>query len=199
MKPIRYKILDAAGELFRCRGYACVGVNEIIAVAGVSKAGFYQNFRSKETLCVEWLRETHRRSEARHAEILASPDPPCAKVEAYFASLAGSGADGSFRGCPFSNTAAVADAGADRIHAEIEAHKIFLREFFTDLVRERAPDGGAETLGSLLFLLYSGAATEARNLRSDWPIRTAASIARRLCETDGASEEARRKKELLGV
>lgn len=200
MSKIREKILEAAGDLFQRKGYACVGVNEIIETAGVSKAGFYQNFESKENLCVEWLRETHSRSEFRHAQLMESDLPPVERVVSYFEGLADYLTCRDFRGCPFSNTASVTDAENDRIRREIESHKIFLREFFIDLADQCGAGEEAENLGSHLFLLYSGAATESQNLRSVSPVRTAVAIARGLCEGIGSpGPDHARKKALLAV
>ncbi|MEM0967236.1 MAG: TetR/AcrR family transcriptional regulator [Verrucomicrobiota bacterium] len=201
MKKIRDKILETAGDLFQRRGYTCVGINEIIETSGVSKAGFYDNFASKEILCVEWLQTTHKRSEQHHANILAETGSSAQKVVDYFHALADFMACREYRGCPFSNTASVIDAKSPRIHAEIESHKIFIREFFVDLATEIVPEGNFEELGNHLFLLYSGAATEAQNLRSEWPISTAARIAKALTEhaQRPSADEQRRKEELLAV
>lgn len=202
MKRIREQILETAGHLFQKRGYTCVGINEIIEKSGVSKAGFYQNFESKENLCVEWLKETHRQSEMRHQDILEEDRAPKEKVRNYFAALSDFMICREFRGCPFSNTASVVDASIDRIHTEVESHKIFIREFFVDLAGQcEFSEESAEEVGNHLFLLYSGAATEAQNLRTEWPIRTAAALAERLVSMPSteSEEDIRRKRELLAV
>lgn len=53
----RERILDTAFDLFYRQGYFQTGINQIIEEAGVAKATFYNNFRSKEELCTEYLRE----------------------------------------------------------------------------------------------------------------------------------------------
>ena len=58
-------------------------------------------------------------------------------------------------------------------------HKIFIRDFFIELAHRIRPDGGRE-LGELLFLLYSGATTEAQNLRNTWPVERARKVAEQL-------------------
>lgn len=201
MKRIRDKILETAGDLFQQRGYTGVGINEIIQTAEVSKAGFYQNFESKENLCIQWLRETHTRSLRRHQDILEADRPSQEKIKNYFDSLADFMKCRNFRGCPFSNTASVIDAESQRIHTEIESHKIFIREFFIDLATGCRSTTDADSLGSHLFLLYSGAATEAQNLRTDWPIKTASKIAIQLADSTSSPEMegVRRKRDLLAV
>jgi TetR/AcrR family transcriptional repressor of nem operon len=49
----REKILDAAGTLFRERGYDGIGVADIMKRAGLTHGGFYGHFASKEDLAAE--------------------------------------------------------------------------------------------------------------------------------------------------
>lgn len=51
----RQRILDSAYDLFSRRGIRAVGVNELIARAGVAKATFYNLFRSKDDVVLAFL------------------------------------------------------------------------------------------------------------------------------------------------
>jgi TetR/AcrR family transcriptional repressor of nem operon len=51
----RQKILDAAGRLFRARGYDAVSVAEVMQAAGLTHGGFYGYFASKDELIAETL------------------------------------------------------------------------------------------------------------------------------------------------
>jgi AcrR family transcriptional regulator len=51
----RERILDAAYELFSHHGIRAVGVNELIARAGVATATFYRHFPSKDALVLAFL------------------------------------------------------------------------------------------------------------------------------------------------
>jgi AcrR family transcriptional regulator len=51
----RGRILNAAYELFAQRGIRAVGIDEVIARAGVAKATLYRHFRSKEDLVLAFL------------------------------------------------------------------------------------------------------------------------------------------------
>ncbi|MBL8643117.1 MAG: TetR/AcrR family transcriptional regulator [Rhodospirillaceae bacterium] len=46
----RRKILDAAGVLFRKHGYDGIGIEQIMAQAGLTRGGFYAHFDSKADL-----------------------------------------------------------------------------------------------------------------------------------------------------
>ncbi len=51
----REDILEKATELFACKGYTALGINEILVATGMSKGAFYNAFKSKEQLFIEVL------------------------------------------------------------------------------------------------------------------------------------------------
>jgi len=176
----RERILAAAGRLFSRRGYALVGINEIIAESETAKASFYQHFPSKEKLCAEWLKETHERSVASHDGILKSKKNPQRKLREYFNELKKWLQENNFRGCPYTNTSSMLNTDAPEIREQVEIHKLFIRDFFIELARGLVSAEKARQLGSALFLLYSGATAEAQNVRSTWPVESALETAEML-------------------
>jgi AcrR family transcriptional regulator len=62
----RERIEDAATRLFAERGYAATTVDDIVAVAGLTKPKLYRDFESKRDLCVALLRRSR-------AELIAAP------------------------------------------------------------------------------------------------------------------------------
>jgi AcrR family transcriptional regulator len=50
MKATKLKIIDAAAKLFSQKGYETTGVEDIMAIAKVSKGGLYHYFQSKEQM-----------------------------------------------------------------------------------------------------------------------------------------------------
>src|SRR5579864_9087711 len=46
----RSKLLDAARDVIRAKGYSATTVDDICATAGVTKGGFFHHFPSKEQL-----------------------------------------------------------------------------------------------------------------------------------------------------
>jgi TetR/AcrR family transcriptional repressor of mexJK operon len=66
----RRAILDAATEVFLQKGYLAANMDEIAALAAVSKQTVYKNFPSKETLFVQIVSSvTNRASDRVHSEM----------------------------------------------------------------------------------------------------------------------------------
>ncbi|AUZ88167.1 TetR/AcrR family transcriptional regulator [Arthrobacter sp. TmT3-37] len=59
-KDARERILGTSYDLFLQRGVRAVGVNEIIATAGVAKATFYHHFPSKDDLVMAFFERRQR-------------------------------------------------------------------------------------------------------------------------------------------
>ncbi len=55
MQANRQRILDAAGERFREKGFEAVSVSEVMKAAGLTHGGFYGHFSSKDDLIAETL------------------------------------------------------------------------------------------------------------------------------------------------
>jgi TetR/AcrR family transcriptional regulator, transcriptional repressor for nem operon len=51
----RRRIVAAAGNLFRSKGYDAVGIADVMKAAGLTQGGFYKHFASKEALAEEAL------------------------------------------------------------------------------------------------------------------------------------------------
>lgn len=70
----RKKILTAAGHLFREKGYNGVGVDAIMAEAGLTAGGFYSHFDSKEALFSEVIQNVLTSRNSDLAASLANKD-----------------------------------------------------------------------------------------------------------------------------
>ena len=186
-KNAKSRILETASKLFSERGFLSVGINEIIEKSETAKASFYHHFKSKDLLCAAWLHEMHERSEKNHDAILQQDSSPEEKLESYFSTLKDWLHQNDFKGCPYTNTAAVLDSGNPEIRSEIESHKLFIRDFFIELARAVAKGSQARSIGNTWFILYSGATTESQNLRATWPVDTALEAALQLVRTSPTS------------
>jgi TetR/AcrR family transcriptional regulator, cholesterol catabolism regulator len=80
-EPSRYeRILEAAAELFRTRGYAATSVAEVAEAAGLLKGSIYHYIRTKEDLLVAIVEEAHRGTALLGEELLAADLPAVDKL-----------------------------------------------------------------------------------------------------------------------
>lgn len=102
----RERILAAAYELFLQRGIRDVGINELIARAGVAKATFYTHFTSKDELVGAYLERCHQdlTVEAIIAETARRTESPTGRLLAIFDVLDGWFRQEDFQACAFVST-----------------------------------------------------------------------------------------------
>jgi len=84
----RRRIVAAAGNLFRSRGFDAVGIADVMKAAGMTQGGFYKHFASKEALAAEawgqgfelsssiWRRRGTDPSAADVVDYYLAPKPP---------------------------------------------------------------------------------------------------------------------------
>jgi AcrR family transcriptional regulator len=176
------RLIATASRLFQERGYALVGINEIIAAAGVARMSLYNNFSSKEDLAVAAYRSVSLgRRESFDAAIAEAPSPEDAVVAIFdlarkLAEMPG------FRGCSFINLAAHIGPEEQKLVAVVTEHKTALRERLEAVVAE-AGVLNARGLAIQLLNLWDGAIVEAAIMRSVEPIEAAIDAARALLQS----------------
>lgn len=190
-KQTKHAILQAAEELFAEAGFGQVEVETIAQKAEVDPSFIYSEYTNKDGLCQVWLTSLHQHAETEHLKILQSDVDPVKKVQNYFENLASWMTEGGFGGCPFTRTLNSLGTGTSpEIRKVVRSHKEFVADFFVTLAHDIAINNKeAIRLGQQLFLLYSGATTEAKNIEAVWPIDRAKEVAIDACE---AAKDGRR-------
>ena len=151
------KIRQTARELFYRDGIRAVGVDEIVARAGVTKPSLYRTYRSKDELTVAVLLESTETFWGYFDEaILAHPGDPRAQLLAFFAALAERTVQNDYRGCPLSNAAVEYPQKGHIARAAAQDHKGEVRQRLRDKARELGV-ANPEALGDALLLLLEGA------------------------------------------
>ena len=111
-RPARERLLVAADELFYEEGVHSVGIDRVIARAGVAKATLYHAFGSKDELVRAYLRRRHAARQARMTLNLARYDTPRERLLGVFDFLGEVFAEPGFHGCAFQNASAEARSSA---------------------------------------------------------------------------------------
>ncbi|MBD7995707.1 TetR/AcrR family transcriptional regulator [Arthrobacter sp. Sa2CUA1] len=152
-RPIRDRLLDAAGSLFYREGIRAVSADKIIAAAGTTKVTFYRYFPTKDDLVAAYLDEQSRR--IREAAGLL-PEDPCEALTALAAAMGQEACRPGFRGCPFINAAAEYPDPRHPVRAAVDRHRTWFHALVTSLV---AALGAAEpeAAADQLLMLRDGA------------------------------------------
>ncbi len=131
----RGRLIHAAVQLIYLQGLQAVGLDQVLAEAGVTKTTFYKHFQSKDDLFIETIRfrdEWESKAWQNAIHKLAGDDPR-AQLLALFDVLDIWFNDPDFNGCQFINAAAEIPNPADPIHEVAAAHKRALRDGFRNL------------------------------------------------------------------
>jgi len=156
----RERLVAAAVELFYRRGFGAVGVDQVIAAAGVTKTTFYKHFEGKDDLMVAAVK---RRGEwesvawGRAVRKLAGDDQ-VRQLLAMFDVMDLWFNDPEFRGCMFMNTAAEFPNPHDPVHQAAAAYRRKSRDGYRDMARAAgAEEAAAETFADCFAAIIEGA------------------------------------------
>jgi AcrR family transcriptional regulator len=171
----RGRLVEAAVELFYRHGFGAVGVDRVIAAAGVTKTTFYKHFEGKDDLMVAAVRRRDEwESEAwdRAVRSLAGDDPT-RQLLAVFDVLDLWFADPEYRGCMFMNAAAEFPDPNDPVHQAAMTRRRASRDNYRNLARATGADAAAaETFADCYTALVEGTLLLRQTHRRDDAART---------------------------
>jgi AcrR family transcriptional regulator len=170
-RTAKQRLLNAADELFYNEGIHSVGIDRVIAHAGVAKGSLYYSFTGKDELVQEYLTHRHGMWAERVTAGIDAHSDPRARILAVYDVLGTLFAQPDYRGCAFMN--ATGEAGPDSVEARAATtFRAWVHTLFLDL----ATDTGAadpRQLADTLVLLYDGAVATAQMDKTPEAARTA--------------------------
>jgi len=152
----REKLLSTATRIFYTEGVNAVGIDRVIAEAGVTRATLYRHFPSKQQLVTTYIEEADRAIRKHTAAAIADDLSPADALRAVAADIVANIRSPHFRGCAFLNAAAEFPDVDNPVHRAVLAH----RAWFSGLVLElfAQVDGVAgDDLGRRFVMLRDGA------------------------------------------
>lgn len=172
----RERILEAAYDLFSANGIQSVGVDTVIAQAGVAKMTLYRNFASKDELALAFLelREERWTRGWLQREVMARASTPGGRLLAVFDVFGEWFARDDFEGCSFINTLLEFDDPKHPVRKASIRYLTNIRAF----LRDQAAAAGVE---------------DPDNVARQWHILMKGSI---VAAGEGDGEAARRAQEL---
>ncbi|MEM6517215.1 MAG: TetR/AcrR family transcriptional regulator [Bacteroidota bacterium] len=170
---IRHRIIETASSLFYKNGYNSTGINEIISEAGIAKATLYSHFKSKEDICIAYLRFKNVAFLEDIKAFTTSNQQGKEQILALFDYTQRFFKERDFNGCWCIKTVAEIPKENQNIRIEIQNQKTNFINFIKDLVISNLEDVKAENIDSIarkIYLLYESAISESHLHQQDWPI-----------------------------
>jgi len=155
--PARQRILDTATALFYGEGVHTVGIDRIIAEAGVAKATFYHHFPAKDDLVRAYLLELHHQQRQSIETLNAKTPTPREALERIFDYMGEVGTGPDYRGCPFINVAAEYPDPEHPVRQAVAEQRAWVRATYRQLLAD-AGDTDPDRTAGILMLLRDGLA-----------------------------------------
>ncbi|MGE8513692.1 MAG: TetR family transcriptional regulator [Chryseobacterium culicis] len=172
----RERILSTAMVLFHQQGYNSTGINQIIDEAEVSKASFYQHFKSKDDLCIEFLNKRYDYWVSELEKFTSEAETVQEKILKSFDFLIDMNKREDFRGCSFLNILSEIPADKEEIHKVIRHHKNKLRECFNEDIQN-------DMVSAHVYLLFESSILTSQLYRSDELIEKSKIIVKEILST----------------
>ncbi|GAA2722413.1 MULTISPECIES: helix-turn-helix domain-containing protein [Streptomyces] len=170
--PPRERLLEAAIRLFYEEGIQSVGVDRLIAEAGITKATFYRHFPTKDALVRAYVEDRDQAVRARADALAAQARGPREVLTALVAELGKQACGAGFRGCAFINAAAEYPDAGHPVRQAVAEHRRWFRARLVQLLQD-AGHPRAEDAADTLVLLRDGTMTGGY---LDDPARAAAAL-----------------------
>jgi TetR/AcrR family transcriptional repressor of nem operon len=133
----RDRIIDAAGALFRAKGFGGVGVADIMKAADLTHGGFYGHFSSKDDLVAQASKHAMARAATNWERVVAdAPDTPFAALLKHY--LSERHRDDPGKGCVFAALAADASRSGKVVRNAFAEGLEPLLDILTDAIPDRS-------------------------------------------------------------
>ena len=182
----RERIMNTASDLFYRQGYHQTGINQIIEEADVAKATFYSNFKSKEDLCVEYLREKDRIEIQVTKNLIDDIKDPYEKYVKLIEGFVDWMKETNYRGCGFNNMVIEVTEPSNPIRKEARFHNDSFRSILTDIVQDlkvsksRFKHINVKEVVDSYFIIVEGAITACQVYNDSWPMEHAVKTVKNL-------------------
>ena len=182
------KIIEAASDLFFTQGYQATTIDDVIERSGVSRPTLYNHFRTKEELCVEYLKERRQMDLGGFREAMRKEKTAKGRYLSVVRVTDKTLSATQYRGCRYFNMISeVADCNHP-ITKEARLYVDGIREIIKDGVLElKASDPkykklDVDRVAETYYLIIGGSIMACQEYRERWPIDRALKEIERLVE-----------------
>ena len=171
------RLSRTARRLFYERGIRAVGVEEIVAEAGVTKPSLYRSFSSKDALVADCLQARFDRIMRWWDDLEARlPGDPLGQLRTLIAEVADDASAPFHRGCALTNAAVEFPEPGHPARMIAEAYKHAMRARLMALV-EQLPVARPALLADGLILLFEGARATRHTSGTHGPVASMQGVA----------------------
>ena len=159
---VRDRLIHTADRLFYAEGVRAVGIDRVLAEAGVAKASLYSHFRCKDELIAAYVQ--HRIAQARaESENFLAPVPPAERALRMFDWLVEWVQSPGFRGCPLQQVVSEITDAEHPARIAASAQREWLLARFTEWVKASGLPKPNQLAGALLVLFDGAVAANAQD------------------------------------
>jgi len=148
----RDRLLRVASGLFYREGIHTIGLDRVLAEAGVTRATMYRHFAGKEGLVLAYLGEEDAALRALVAEGASSAAEPADLLDVVIGGIAEDIGRHHTRGCPFINAAAEYPDPASPVRQLVAGHRDWFRDTLEQVLVAAGAEDPAEGAASLVLL-----------------------------------------------
>jgi len=184
----RDKIVEAASDLFFEKGYQATTIDHVIERSGVSRPTLYTHFKTKEELCVEYLKERRRIDLGLLKETMRKEKTARGRFLTTARMMDHNMSSTAFRGCRYFNMISEIADCTSPIAKEARVYVDGFRDILKDGVLElkgsdpKYKKMDVDRTAESYYLLISGAIMASQEYRERWPIDRALKDIERLME-----------------
>lgn len=161
------RLLHIALDLFYTHGFHAIGIDRVIAEAGVSKTTFYNHYESKDDLILAAIKkqdEWETEAFGRAVQELGGYDPQ-AMLLAMFDVLHRWFSHADYQGCLFLNASSEFPSAVDPVHRAAAKHYLAAEESMAKMARAAGVDDPSALAREWVILLMG--ATSYRQMTGD--------------------------------
>ena len=176
---LRDHIIVTASELFYRNGYNSTGINEVIEKSEIAKATLYNHFKSKEELCISYLKYMNNNFLTNIKDYCYSKSLVKNRILSIFDFLEDFFDDKSFNGCWCIKTISELPKNDKNIRKEIQNQKSQFIALISDLAEGNFKNISSKQKKSKIrqiYLLYESAVGESHLHEAKWPIKEAKEV-----------------------
>jgi AcrR family transcriptional regulator len=148
----RQRLLTTASSIFYRDGIHSVGVDRVIAEAGVTRATFYRHFPGKEDLVLAYLQAEDAALRSLFTATSGSGLDAEELLEVIIQTIADDVSRNHTRGCPFINASAEYPDDQSPVRRTVASHRSWFRGELRAALEAAGRDDTAERAGALVLL-----------------------------------------------